>query len=280
MFIFKKMLFLIILVLSINSFCFGTSIDWQLGARPQGMGSAFTALSDDANACYWNPAGLSQLKKEETTFMYKFSELNYNFTYLAHVHLLKNSAIGFSRASVTSILEQGRENEKTKMTDDIYSLGYGRKIKNIFLGVNIKQHIINSNIGGGSGLGFDGGFLFFPKENFSIGIVAKNINSNVNNEIFPCFFKIGIASKFFKDNLKCALDVFTKSEVEEKPLNIFFNFGIECKIFKKIALRMGMEKNNFCGGIGIQHNQYKFDYAYLPAKITKNSQAISLSIIW
>ena len=30
-----------------------------LGARPLGMGGAFTAVSDDINAIYYNPAGLS-----------------------------------------------------------------------------------------------------------------------------------------------------------------------------------------------------------------------------
>ncbi len=29
------------------------------GARPMGMGGAFTAVADDANAPYWNPAGLA-----------------------------------------------------------------------------------------------------------------------------------------------------------------------------------------------------------------------------
>ncbi len=29
------------------------------GARPMGMGGAFTAIADDANAAYWNPAGMA-----------------------------------------------------------------------------------------------------------------------------------------------------------------------------------------------------------------------------
>ena len=38
------------------------SVVWMTitpGARPNGMGEAFTALSDDATASYWNPAGLA-----------------------------------------------------------------------------------------------------------------------------------------------------------------------------------------------------------------------------
>ena len=33
------------------------------GARPLGMGGAFTALSDDANALFYNPAGLANIKE-------------------------------------------------------------------------------------------------------------------------------------------------------------------------------------------------------------------------
>ena len=32
------------------------------GARPLGMGGAFTAISDDANALFYNPAGLANIK--------------------------------------------------------------------------------------------------------------------------------------------------------------------------------------------------------------------------
>jgi len=39
-----------------------------LGARAVGMGGAFIAVADDATAASWNPAGLTQLKKQEISF--------------------------------------------------------------------------------------------------------------------------------------------------------------------------------------------------------------------
>ena len=39
--------------------------DFGVGARAIGMGGAFIALSDDSTALYWNPAGLSQIKRME-----------------------------------------------------------------------------------------------------------------------------------------------------------------------------------------------------------------------
>ena len=41
-----------------------------IGARPLGLGETFTAIADDGNAVYWNPAGLPTLKRIEFNSMY------------------------------------------------------------------------------------------------------------------------------------------------------------------------------------------------------------------
>ncbi|EQB63592.1 MAG: hypothetical protein RBG1_1C00001G1171 [candidate division Zixibacteria bacterium RBG-1] len=46
------------------------------GARARGMGGAFLALSDDASAASWNPAGLVQLDKIQTSFSLLTTSLN------------------------------------------------------------------------------------------------------------------------------------------------------------------------------------------------------------
>ena len=40
------------------------------GARAIGMASAFTAISDDVHAVYYNPAGLPQVRRPEFTAGY------------------------------------------------------------------------------------------------------------------------------------------------------------------------------------------------------------------
>lgn len=52
------------------------------GARPLGMGGAFTAVSDDASSVYYNPAGMSGFVKREVLFMHarQFGDfVKYNF---------------------------------------------------------------------------------------------------------------------------------------------------------------------------------------------------------
>ena len=53
-----------------------------VGSRPLAMGGAFIGLADDANATYWNPAGLTQLppRSMNGTWMHTSSnrdEINY-----------------------------------------------------------------------------------------------------------------------------------------------------------------------------------------------------------
>ena len=48
----------------------GEFLNLGAGARPLGMGGSFVAISDDATAAYWNPAGLGGLDRTELAFMH------------------------------------------------------------------------------------------------------------------------------------------------------------------------------------------------------------------
>src|SRR3989304_3979087 len=59
----------ICLVLFQASFVFASFEDLGGGARPIGMGNAFTAISNDSNAILYNPAGLALVNRPEITTM-------------------------------------------------------------------------------------------------------------------------------------------------------------------------------------------------------------------
>ena len=48
----------------------GAYTDVGYGVRPMGMGGAFTAVSDDPNAAYYNPAGLLKAPYAGISLMY------------------------------------------------------------------------------------------------------------------------------------------------------------------------------------------------------------------
>ena len=61
-------------------------VDIGFGARPLGMGQAYSALASDANAVLWNPAGIAEVKNFEGTVSYTklFNIIPYSFASLVY----------------------------------------------------------------------------------------------------------------------------------------------------------------------------------------------------
>ena len=60
----RKTMFLMILLLFVSSLCLADEYPYiYKGIRPMGMGGAFVAVSNDANALFYNPAGLADIEK-------------------------------------------------------------------------------------------------------------------------------------------------------------------------------------------------------------------------
>ena len=107
------------------------------GARAMGMGNAFTALSDDATAIYYNPAGLTLLETQQISLLHSvlFEETIYD--YIAYVHPLSGrDGIGAAvmRLGTDDI---GRRNEVTDLgrfnaSQMQFLLSYGRKFNHLF----------------------------------------------------------------------------------------------------------------------------------------------------
>src|SRR5208283_5561127 len=60
-----------------STFVGGAFADDGISVRPTGMGGAYTAVADDADASWWNPAGLAFLNKTKSaSFTYDPSLFN------------------------------------------------------------------------------------------------------------------------------------------------------------------------------------------------------------
>src|SRR5688500_4030369 len=75
----------------------GEFLNFGVGARPLAMGRAFTAVSDDIDALYWNPAGLSTYRSSQVAFQHSPLPLGGAYQYLAYsqpLYALGNFGIG------------------------------------------------------------------------------------------------------------------------------------------------------------------------------------------
>ena len=121
-----------------------------VGARSLGMGGAYTALADDANALYWNPAGLSKLEKREFTASHAelFESTRLDFLAYAHPTALGTFAAGLTYLSQGKIEGRdglGRPTAGYDASDAAMSVGYARKLEAVELGATAKY--VRSHIG-------------------------------------------------------------------------------------------------------------------------------------
>ena len=63
-----------------------------IGARPAAMGGAYISISNDGAASFYNPAGLSGLKKSLFSSSYRLMELDRKLGYVAGVFPAKGQA--------------------------------------------------------------------------------------------------------------------------------------------------------------------------------------------
>ena len=166
-------------------------------ARALGMSKSVSAISNDVNSVYWNPAGLMNLEDYEGSLMhasYFAGIANYNFAAIA-LPIDDKSALGISviRFGVDDILNttelidsQGNINfNKISLfsaADYAFTFSYARNLifKNMYFGVNAK--VIRRTIGDFAsswGFGFDAG-IQFERNDWKFGLMVRDITTTYN----------------------------------------------------------------------------------------------------
>jgi len=114
------------------------------------MGGAFTAISDNSDAPYWNPAGLSQIKQHEITTMQTKLSTDADHYYISYVQPFLGGAFGVSWVQVAlgDIYETGSATDEYNEViplgvfsyfSNAYMLAYGRDItESLSFGITAK----------------------------------------------------------------------------------------------------------------------------------------------
>lgn len=290
----KQALALMLLLLSVAATCLraestggqpGQFLSWGAGARAFGMGSAFFAVSDDASATYWNPAGLTQLDRKEVTALHVnlFADTSYDFISYVHptpklgvfgVNLTRLYSGGFEKVNIT--FDSNREDiiniENQGTFEDVQMAltgAYGKKIReDISIGASMKYitHTLDSSTNGfitfDTTALVDGAHHGYADLRLAFGI--QNLLSSKfgdTDDKLPLIFRFGASQAFMRKKLLVDFDI-----NKNMAANMEWHIGTEYWIVNFAALRIGFQGEKgireTTAGFGVKYKDYGFDYAF------------------
>ncbi|MCK4532292.1 PorV/PorQ family protein [bacterium] len=286
----------------------GIILKQEIGARQMGMGGAQVAVAGDMNTLYYNPAGLADIAQAEISTMYLDGLADVIYGSVGYVHPLKiipdlkdknkERKSKYGTVGIGIITLQGGEIEinyldgtsekKIVQADYVLSLGYGREIKKVLLGINLKT-IYTTLIEEYNAYAFAldvGGIYRLPYKKLKglrFGVVLQNLGTEIKykeeGDPLPLTVKIGTAyeKRFNRIHyVQGAVDV-----VRSIDSQIRENIGVEY-IFKdmlagRVGTRMGYDLGLMTYGIGLYINKVKLDYAWVYGEGWDSQHRISLS---
>ena len=211
--------------------------EMPIGTRPLGLGGAFTALSDDANAIFWNPAGLGLIGQSQATLSHwklnEVSDVSVNSG--AGVYATRAGSFSLAWTRLAAELYEGRNQQSSIMTDNLFQLGYGIAFnEHLSAGLSLNRRMIHSVSGDAAGIGFDLGLLYkpFSTQDFNIGATVRNVAANLEDETYRPSYRLGLAYAIVsRDNMHKAsisTDIFTRHDVNEiEGYSLNFAAGLE-----------------------------------------------------
>jgi len=277
-----------------------------LGARPSGMGNAFSAIADDINTVCWNPAGLILLKRKEASFTYTNLGTVFDVSgagsmydgFLGYAQPLKN---GDAAAFSLQYQEQGKVAYTTESPEVIteYNLGanyaailsYARKLSSsVSWGANLK--FIQTKLWRKTGQAYAvdlGGLYQSPSKKLTLALSLQNTGTKLKMEdveqadSLPQNFKLGISYKILNDSPHSLILGFDIDKPTASDAKAGLSLGTEYWNRGLIALRLGYlskegDVKGLTQGIGIRYRGYELDFANVPWGELGNVQRISLTV--
>jgi len=284
----RKLVILLSAVLLITSVSLAQE---NMGARPIGMGGAFTGLADDVNAIFVNPAGIGYIRGEMASVSTKISE-GKEYTIIGGVEHTSYGSFGIGYVGASSPLEDAGEyvyvdegNTPVKAIDQTLVLTYARELNEFMvvpkfmgrlsLGTNLKLSSLRvASAKGlsqpiGSNVNLDLAAVFKPNDDLSCGVSLKNFMER-DTAVEGDGTKPGLSTAFGVSG-----KLFNKSVIWSAESG---SLGLEWRPINGLALRMGRDGEYSTAGFGINVNGFGVDYGYMEKEEPVHYVAVSVSI--
>lgn len=257
-------------------------LDISFGARAAGLGQAYTSVANDADAIYFNPAGMEHQEQNLVQFM-NFQFLEANYMGLQYIVPASWGTFGLSYTSSElggieeSVLNE--DNGRYELTGD--SFGYaGRALylsgsttffEKLKVGGNFK--IVSESLYNNSatGFGIDLGLIYNMgaswtgiTDEIDVGLSLRNIvppslkwdTEGAAEATVPTVMALGFSSKFLDERLMASFDIQNKT-----GRDMSLHLGLEYWIVNSLAVRFGYGATQMNLGAGLQFEHFHLDYS-------------------
>ena len=261
-----------------------------VGARAVGMGESFVAIANDASALYWNPAGITQLDKNQIIFSHTEWPVDVRHEFFGYVHKLDGfNSIGISVVALhTDDIEETTEFQPlgtgnfVSFSDVAIGLTFARQMTDRFsFGASLKY--IDETIAElhARNVFFDFGTFFwtgFGSSRFAVSVSNFGTNVEPSGEVTlrdgtvvdqfqdfspPTIFRIGFANDFVDNEAHKFTTSVQLNHLNDNAENV--NLGVEYWWSEIVALRGGyrlnVDEESFAlgGGVALPLNRFHLD---------------------
>jgi len=270
------------------------------GARADGMGRAFVAVSDDANMMWWNVAGLAFVQGHDAALTYTklVPDLadDVNFSYLSYVQKVEGLGgiggsfgyLSYGKSEATdvdgNVIGTFTSNEIAPSiaygTDLIPNMGFGVALKLVRVDLAPGNLTLDQRAGKGTTFAADFGWLYkIPKWKAGLGATLSNVGPDIayidqdQSDPLGRNVKVGASYSPIETNVHrvlIAADA-TRYLLPGRTLAIDqWDAGLEYEFNHLLALRAGYISDPigtvtaFTYGFGVGYHGFRLDYANVP----------------
>jgi len=270
-----------------------------VGARAMGMGESYVAIANDAEALYWNPAGISQFEEQTVFFAHTQWVVDIDMEYAGLVyHLDPSNTLGLA----VTYLHTDEMKETTELqpfgtgrffgySDFLMAVSYARNMTDKFsFGLSVKYMQENIAELTTHGLLFDLGTYYrtgFESLRFAVAVTnlgqeiaptgsftyqnleAEQVEvTSFQSSPPPIMFRLGIAAEVIETEQHIVTTSVQLNHPNDNEENI--NIGMEYWWQNTIALRAGYKtariEEDFSLGAGLYlptgFTNFRVDYAF------------------
>jgi len=241
-----------------------------VGPRPKGMGSAYVAVADDANAVYWNPAGLAANKTMSfllaNSWLYGVTDLDNYYMALA-LPQVGAFSLGMSwvRLGITNVYSEDTINlaVATKVPM-LPGLSAGLAAKMFLLNAPGYDQFNDPNFNGGDhGFSLDLGLRYDSGRDWTLGATVYNLHETelqlISTTSSPdrVFTEWAVGGSYmFRNTLLMTADLRNR---EGRTTDVVVHGGAEIWFFDALALRTGLDRGMVTIGAGLQDKFWQAD---------------------